>query len=78
MQKKSFSLLFAMFSALSFLYRVIFGLRRRKYGSSNREFTIWNVRYTERIYKTFVRAKQKEMTSVRKIEMFVISEVCNI
>ena len=43
-----------------------------------REFTIWNVRYTERIYKTFFRAKQKEMTSVHKIEMFVISDVCNI
>ena len=56
-----FSLISSVFSALSSLYWVIFGSRERKYGSWKREFGISKVRYTERIYKIFVRVKQRKM-----------------
>ena len=64
MQNKFFSLLSAVFSALSSLYQGIFGSRK--------------VRYTEKICKPFVRVKQRKWTSVRKVEMLVISWVHNI
>ena len=67
------TLLSAVFSALSSLYRGIFGSRERKYGLYKREFAIRNVcyikdaklsnilGYTEKIYKNFVRVKKSEM-----------------
>ena len=51
MQNKFFSLLSAVLSALTSLYRGIFGSRERKYGSQKQEFAIRKVCYTERIYK---------------------------
>ena len=61
MQNKCFSLVSVVFSALSSLYRGIFRSRERKHGSQKREFAIRKVCYRERIYKTFVRVKQREM-----------------
>ena len=42
------------------IYRY-FRSRERKFGSSNRQFAITKVCYVDRIYKTFVRVKRREM-----------------
>ena len=43
-----------------------FGSRKRNSGTQNQEFAIWQVQYTEGIYKTFVRLKQRECYLRRK------------
>ena len=50
-----------VFSALSLLYQGISNWWEKKLGSENREFAIPKVCYIERIYKTFVRAKWREL-----------------
>ena len=80
MRDKFFVLLSAMLSAFGLLYRGIFNLREKKYGSWKREFAIRKVCYIEMIgFKRLLLEENKEKwTSVRKIEMFVISGVCSI
>ena len=56
MRNKCISLISAVFSVLNWLYQGIFGSREKKYGSQKRQFALPKVRYTERIYKTFVKA----------------------
>ena len=56
MQNECISLISAVFNALSWLYWGIFGSREKRYGSQKRQFALPKVRYTKRIYKTFVQA----------------------
>ena len=60
-----------------FVISRFFTSREEKFGSLKREFVISGVRYMEGFIRVSLGENEGEQCLVRKIEMFVISEVRN-